>query len=148
MKIEINKWEYKSKDGDSMNGYIDNNGNWVSTRHSRQHLLILGLTNAVSLLVAERMVDGLHFAGLFSLLVAAALFTLLNLSIKPVLQVAALPLTLLTLGLFALVLNGFMLWLVVWLIPGCYVSGFGAAIVASIVISICNMCIEWMINRL
>lgn len=131
-----------------MGGYIDNKGNWVNPGRNRQQLLIMALTNAVSLLVAERMVDGLHFSGLLSLLVAAALFTALNLSIKPVLQVAALPLTVLTLGVFALVLNGFMLWLVVWLIPGCYVSGFGAAIVASIVISICNMLIEWIIGRM
>ncbi len=131
-----------------MGGYIDNKGNYVNPKASRQQLLIMALTNAVSLLVAERMVGGLHFSSLFSLLVAALLFTVLNLSIKPVLQLAALPLTVLTLGLFALVLNGFMLWLVVWLIPGCHVMGFGAAILASIVISICNMLIGWIIGRL
>ena len=94
------------------------------------------------------MVSGLHFSSLLSLLVAAVLFTLLNISIKPVLQLAALPLTVLTMGLFALILNGFMLWLVVWLIPGCTVSGFGAAIIASIVISLCNMLIGWVIGRI
>lgn len=147
MKIEIKQWEFKNN-GESRKGYIDNKGNWVETGRKKQALLIMALTNAVSLLVAERMVSGLHFSGLLSLLVAAALFTVLNLSIKPVLQVAALPLTILTLGLFALVLNGFLLWLVVWLIPGCAVSGFGAAILASIVISICNMLIEWIIDRI
>ncbi|MBQ2888731.1 MAG: phage holin family protein, partial [Firmicutes bacterium] len=81
-------------------------------------------------------------------LVAAALFTVLNISIKPVLQVAALPLTVLTMGLFALVLNGFMLWLAVWLIPGCTVSGFGAAILSSIVISLCNMLIGWIVAKI
>lgn len=131
-----------------MGGYIDNKGNWVNPGGNRQQLLIMALTNAVSLLVAERMVGGLHFSSLLSLLVAAVLFTVLNLSIKPVLQLAALPLTVLTFGLFALVLNGFMLWLVVWLIPGCYVAGFGAAIFASVVISLCNMLIEWIISRM
>ncbi|MBQ2887713.1 MAG: phage holin family protein, partial [Firmicutes bacterium] len=94
-------------------GYIDNKGNYVNPRNNRQQLLTVALTNALAMLVAERLVGGLHFQSLLSLLVAAALFTVLNISIKPVLQVAALPLTVLTMGLFALVLNGFMLWLAV-----------------------------------
>ncbi len=128
-------------------GYIDNKGNYVKPTKSREQLLTIALTNAVAMLVAERLVSGLHFSSLLSVLVAAALFTALNLSIKPVLQLAALPLTLLTFGVFALVLNGFMLWLAVWLIPGCTVSGFGAAILASIVISLCNMLIGWIISK-
>ncbi len=127
-------------------GYIDNRGNYVKPGRTREQLLTIALTNAVAMLVAERLVSGLHFASLLSVLVAAALFTALNMSIKPVLQLAALPLTVLTFGVFALVLNGFMLWLVVWLIPGCTVSGFGAAILASIVISLCNMLIGWIFS--
>ena len=129
-------------------GYIDNKGNYVNPQNNRQQLLTVALTNALAMLVAERLVGGLHFESLLSLLVAAALFTVLNISIKPVLQVAALPLTVLTMGLFALVLNGFMLWLAVWLIPGCTVSGFGAAILASIVISLCNMLIGWIVAKI
>lgn len=131
-----------------MGGYIDNRGNYVDPGRNRQRLLIMALTNAVSLLVAERLVGGLYFSSLLALLVAAALFTALNISIKPVLQLAALPLTVLTLGIFALILNGFMLWLAVWLIPGCTVAGFGSAVLASIVISICNMLIGWIINAI
>ena len=128
-------------------GYIDNRGNYVKPTKSREQLLTIALTNAVAMLVAERLVGGLHFSSILSVLVAAALFTALNLSIKPVLQLAALPLTLLTFGVVALVLNGFMLWLAVWLIPGCTVSGFGSAILASIVISLCNMLIGWIISK-
>lgn len=129
-------------------GYIDNKGNYVNPRHDRQQLLTVALTNALAMLVAERLVGGLHFSSLLSLLVAAVMFTVLNISIKPVLQVAALPLTVLTMGLFALVLNGFMLWLAVWLIPGCTVSGFGAAILSSIVISLCNIVIGWIVAKI
>lgn len=88
-------------------GYIDNRGNYVKPTKSREQLLTIALTNAVAMLVAERLVGGLHFSSILSVLVAAALFTALNLSIKPVLQLAALPLTLLTFGVFALVLNEF-----------------------------------------
>ena len=129
-------------------GYIDNRGNYVRPGPDYQRLLIVAMMNALAMLLAERLVGGLNFGSLLSLLLAAVLFTLLNLSVKPVLQLAALPLTILTFGVFALVLNGFMLWLVVWLIPGCSVAGFGSAIVASVVISLANTLITWIIDRL
>ncbi len=126
--------------------YIDNQGRVVRQGPDRQRLLILALVNALAMLLAERVVSGFGFDSLLALLLAALLFTVLNMFIKPVLQVAALPLTVLTLGIFALVLNGFMVWLVAVLIPGCHVAGFGAAILASIVISIANMAIGWLID--
>lgn len=126
--------------------YIDNQGRVVRQGPDRQRLLILALVNALAMLLAERVVSGFGFDSLLALLLAAFLFTVLNMFIKPVLQVAALPLTVLTLGIFALVLNGFMVWLVAVLIPGCHVAGFGAAILASIVISIANMAIGWLID--
>ena len=121
-------------------GYIDNRGNYVRPGPDYQRLLMVALMNALAMLLAERMVSGLQFGSLLSLLLAALLFT--------VLQLAALPLTILTFGVFALVLNGFMLWLVVWLIPGCSVAGFGSAILASIVISLANLLISWIVGRL
>jgi putative membrane protein len=129
-------------------GYIDNKGNYVKPRRDKEELLIVALVNALAMLIADRVVAGLHFSGLISLLLAAVLFTALNLSIKPVLQIAALPLTVLTCGIFALILNGFMLWLVVWLIPGCTLASFGSAILGSIVISLANFLINWIIGRL
>ena len=129
-------------------GYIDNQGKYVRPGPDYQRLLIVAMMNALAMLLAERLVGSLSFGSLLSLLLAAFLFTVLNLSVKPVLQLAALPLTILTLGVFALVLNGFMLWLVVWLIPGCEVASFGAAILASVVISLANMLITWIIGRL
>jgi len=129
-------------------GYIDNQGRYVRPGPDYQRLLLVALMNALAMLLAERLVSGLHFGSLLSLLLAAFLFTVLNLSVKPVLQLAALPLTILTFGVFALVLNGFMLWLVVWLIPGCEVAGFGSAIAASVVISLANTLITWIIGRL
>lgn len=126
--------------------YIDNQGRMVHKGPDKQRLLILALVNALAMLLAERVVSGFGFDSLLSLFLAAFLFTVLNMFIKPVLQVAALPLTVLTLGIFALVLNGFMVWLVAALIPGCHVVGFGAAILASIVISVANMIIGWLLD--
>ena len=129
-------------------GYIDNRGNYVRPGPDYQRLLMVAMVNALAMLLAERLVGGLNFGSLISLILAAFLFTVLNLSVKPVLQLAALPLTILTFGVFALVLNGFMLWIVVWLIPGCSVAGFGSAILASVVISLANTLITWIIGRL
>lgn len=126
--------------------YIDNKGRVQHQRPDKQRILILALVNALAMLLAERVVNGFGFNSLISLLLAAFLFTVLNMSIKPVLQIAALPLTVLTLGIFALVLNGFMVWLVAVLIPGCYVTGFGAAILVSIVIWVANVVIGWLIG--
>lgn len=129
-------------------GYIDNRGRYVSPGPDYQRILTVALVNALAMLLAERLVSGFSFSSLLAVLLAALLFTVLNLSIKPVLQLAALPLTVLTFGVFALILNGFMLWLVAWLIPGCSVSSFGAAVLASIVISLANVLINWIISRL
>ncbi len=126
--------------------YIDNKGNMVHKGPDKQHILIVALVNALAMLLAERVVDGFNFDSLVSLVLAAFLFTLINMFIKPVLQIASLPLTVLTLGVFALILNGFMVWLVAALIPGCHLASFGAAILASIVIWIANVVIGWIID--
>jgi putative membrane protein len=61
---------------------------------------------------------------------------IVNAVIRPVILVLTLPLTVLTLGLFILVVNGISLYLVAWLVPGFSLSGLGAAILASIVVGL------------
>lgn len=67
---------------------------------------------------------------------AAVVLGLVNLIIKPIVHVFAFPVTLLTLGLFALVINAFMLYIVAWLVPGVETNGFLATMLAAIVISV------------
>jgi putative membrane protein len=75
--------------------------------------------------------------GVFSALVAAALLGFVNMTIKPILFILTLPITLITLGLFTFVINAMMLGLVSWMLPGFEVrslmSGIGLAIVIAIV---------------
>ena len=60
----------------------------------------------------------------------------MNAVIRPVILILTLPLTVLTLGLFILVVNGISLYLVAWLVPGFSVSGLGAAVLGSIVVGL------------
>jgi len=95
-------------------------------------LVITGL----GLWAAETIVPGVRIDGWGNLVVAALLLGIVNAVIRPILLILTLPLTVLTLGLFILVVNGFSLALVAWLMPGSSLAGLGAAILASIVVGL------------
>ncbi|HOP60236.1 MAG TPA: phage holin family protein [Candidatus Saccharicenans sp.] len=81
--------------------------------------------------------------GFLAALVAAFLLGIVNSIIKPILVLLTLPITVLTLGLFLLVINGLMLWLVSALVKGFYVNGFWGAVLGSILISL----VSWVLTR-
>ena len=95
-------------------------------------LVITGL----GLWVAETIVPGVQIDGWGNLAVAALLLGLVNAVIRPIILILTLPLTVLTLGLFILVVNGISVALVAWLMPGFTLSGLWAAILASIVVGL------------
>jgi putative membrane protein len=94
------------------------------------------LITALGLWLAETIVPGVQIKGWAALLGAALVLGIVNAVIRPVILVLTLPLTVLTLGLFILVVNGISLTLVAWLVPGFSLSGLGAAILASIVVGL------------
>src|SRR5258708_4534287 len=99
------------------------------------------LTNAAALWVATRIVPGVTFdGGVMPFLGVALLFGLINATIRPLAKILTFPLILLTLGIFALVVNGLMLWLTSSLSAslglGFHVSGFWAAFFGALVVSI------------
>ncbi len=111
------------------------------------HLLV----NAAALWVATRIVPGVTYSGsLLPLLGVALVFGIVNAFIRPVAKLLALPLIILTLGIFALVVNGLMLWLTSSLSEslglGFHVSGFWAAFFGSLVVSIVSTLL-WMFVR-
>jgi putative membrane protein len=69
-------------------------------------------------------------------LIAALVLAVVNAIVKPLVSLVALPVTILTLGLFSLVINALMLYIVAWLLPGVSLPGFCQTIVAALVISI------------
>ena len=101
---------------------------------------------ALSLWVASRLFTGLKFASTSSLIVSALLLGLANAIVKPLLIVLTLPLTLLTFGLFVLVINALMILLVSRLVKGFSVSGFWTAFFASIFVSILSIAIGSLIG--
>ena len=96
------------------------------------------IIGAVFLYVLSFLFSGITIAGPLHALVAAIVLGLINATIKPVLQIISLPITILTLGIFYLVVNGLLLMLVSVLVPGFSVSGFGTAFFAAIVLSLLN----------
>ena len=103
-------------------------------------LLHWGIT-AVSLWVASGVFRGLRFADTSSLIVSALLLGFANALVKPLLIVLTLPLTLVSFGLFLLVINALMILLVAGLVKGFSVSGFWTAFFASIFISVLSFLI-------
>jgi len=95
-------------------------------------LVITGL----GLWAAETIVPGVRIDGWGNLVVAALLLGIVNAVIRPIILILTLPLTVLTLGLFILVVNGISVALVAWLMPGFSLSGLGAAILTSIVVGL------------
>src|SRR3977135_1870860 len=106
------------------------------------------LVNAAALWVATEIVPGVTFSGgPMPLLGVALVFGVVNALIRPVAKILTFPLIILTLGIFALVINGLMLWLTSSLSSalglGFRVSGFGASVFGSLVGSILST-ILWM----
>jgi putative membrane protein len=91
---------------------------------------------ALGLWLATQILPGLYFASAGTLLAAALLLGIVNAIVRPVAVVLTLPLTLLTLGLFLLVINAAMLGLVALLLSGFQVSGFWTAIGGSLIVSL------------
>jgi putative membrane protein len=94
---------------------------------------------ALSLWVATLLVGGLRIADTKTLILAAVLLGLCNAVVKPVLILLTLPATVLSLGLFLLVINGAVLALVAWILPGFTIAGFGSAILGALIVSIVSL---------
>ena len=91
---------------------------------------------AVGLWLATEWIQGLYIDAPMTLVVAAVLMGIVNAFIRPLLILLTLPFTVVTLGLFLLVVNAAMLALVAWLLPGIHVAGFWAAFWGALVVSI------------
>ncbi|HXI63045.1 MAG TPA: phage holin family protein [Gemmatimonadales bacterium] len=94
------------------------------------------LITALGLWAAAKLIPGVQINGWGNLLVAALLLGIVNAVIRPVILILTLPLTVLTLGLFILVVNGISLSVVAWLMPGFTLSGLGSAILGSVIVGL------------
>lgn len=102
-------------------------------------LIIRWILNTLALLLVVNVVPGFVYGGWVSLAIAAAVLGLLNAIVRPILWFITLPITVITLGLFLLILNAIMLELTAWLVPGFGIEGFGWAILGALVLSIISL---------
>lgn len=94
---------------------------------------------AATMMGLSRVLTGMVVQDWVAAVIAAVVLALVNAIVKPVLFVLTLPLTIVTLGLFLLVLNMIMLWITSALVPGFDVHGIGTTFVASLVLSLVGM---------
>jgi putative membrane protein len=107
-------------------------------------LLLVWLLNALALLAVAYLVPGIHVAGFTAALVAAFVIGLVNMFIRPILVLLTLPITLLTLGLFILVINGVLFYFV-----GNWIQGFEVrTIVAGIIGALAYSVLSWILSTL
>lgn len=99
-------------------------------------LIVRWILNTLALFVVAYFTPHFHYEGWVSLAIAAAVLGLLNAIVRPILYVLTYPLTILTLGLFLLVLNAIMLKLTDALVPGFRIDGFLWAIVGAAFLSV------------
>jgi putative membrane protein len=90
----------------------------------------------VSLGLAARLIPGIYVNDWITLLLAALLLSVVNAFIKPLLVLVTLPVTILTLGIFLLVVNAAMLGLVAWLLPGFAIAGLVPAVLGWLVMAV------------
>jgi putative membrane protein len=108
--------------------------------------LVRWFATALAIGVAAQVLPGIQVDGLWPTVVAALLLGLANVTIRPILLLLTLPLTVLTLGLFALVVNGAMLALVASLVKGVHVAGFGSAILGAALIGLVGGLLGWLLQ--
>lgn len=101
--------------------------------------LVNFIVGAIIIVVVDRLFSSVYVAGYSTAVLVAVVLTLLNKTIKPILSFLAIPITFLTLGLFQLVINGFIIYLATLILrPDFQVNSFSMMIVVSICLSIMN----------
>jgi putative membrane protein len=107
-------------------------------------LLLVWILNAIALLAVAYLYPGVQVQDWKAAAIAALVLGLVNTLVKPILVILTLPVTILTLGLFLLVINALLFWGVAQLVEGFHVAGFWAALLGAILYSV----IGWLLSKL
>ena len=111
-------------------------------------LILNWILSAVALLAVAHLYAGVTVTSFVSALIAAAVLGLLNAVLRPILVLLTLPVTVITLGLFLFVINALMFWAAASLLTGFAVSGFVAALIGSLIYSVLQLAIDFVLERL
>jgi putative membrane protein len=107
-------------------------------------LLLNWILSALAVIIVSKLVPGFIVSGFLAALIAALFIGLINATLGFFLKVITFPLTVLTLGIFWLVINAIMLKLAAVLVPGFRIQSFSAAFWGAIVLSLVNMLLKWI----
>jgi len=110
-------------------------------------LLVHLLVSALLLVVVSQLVTGIRFDGFGSALLAALVLGVVNFLVRPILVLITLPVTILTLGLFLIVVNALMLMLTSALVPGFKIAGFTSALIAAVLLGLFNLVVSALMHR-
>jgi putative membrane protein len=113
-----------------------------------RYILVRWIANLLGLWLASRLISGIEYGNsLFVLVIAALVFSLVNMLIRPFIVLLSLPAIIFTLGLFTLVINAFMLYLVTLVYPNFTVSSFGIALLAVIIVWVVNYVLNVLFRK-
>lgn len=110
-------------------------------------LLLVWILNAVTLLIVAYVLPGIVVSSFWSAMLAAIVLGLINMLVKPVLILLTLPITIVTLGLFLLVINALMFWLAGSILKGFQVNGFWWAVGGALLYSVISGFLTSLINQ-
>ena len=112
------------------------------------HYLIAFIGNTIALFLTVYLVPGITVANFTALIVASVIVALVNTFIRPILRLISLPVTMVTFGLFALVVNAAAFGLAAWLSPGLEIEGIIPAFIGALVLSIVSTAIGFFTDRM
>jgi len=110
------------------------------------NFLIKLLLSAIAVVIGAYVIPGVTVNGYVTALIVALIMSLLNVTVKPLLTILTIPITILTLGLFLLVINVIIIYITDALISGFSVSGFLPALFFSLVVSLVNWLFDSILN--
>lgn len=109
------------------------------------HWIFRWIFNILGIIFAAYIIQGFNVT-ITGAIVGSIVLGIVNAIIRPIIVLLTLPINIVTLGLFTLVINGFMLWMTSGIVKGFDVSGFWVAVLAALVISVISVIISWLIK--
>jgi putative membrane protein len=111
-------------------------------------IIVRWLLLAAALLLVAYLYPGVTVTSFGSAMIAALVIGVFNTLLRPLLVLLTLPVTLLTLGLFLFVINALMFWFAAQVLDGFSVAGFAAALIGSLIYSVCSVVIDVAMERI
>ncbi|MEO7003305.1 MAG: phage holin family protein [Ktedonobacterales bacterium] len=122
-------------------------------RRSAREIIVTILVNAVAIVLTAWLLPGIHISsngmvsGVTDFIILGVVFGLVNGFLKPIIKLISLPITILTLGLFQLVINALLLELVSLIVPSLHIDNFWWAVLGGLIMGIIAGILEWIARR-